>query len=97
MFGLKIFVRVQTFRRVPPVLPCNFCHPASLSYSLFHLKIDRGKIKVKEEPKDFDEGEGGVGEGDEGDDADGVGQVLLLLIPHLCDVPIDMNSIVFDW
>ena len=28
MFGLKIFVRVQTFRRVPPVLPCNFCHPA---------------------------------------------------------------------
>ena len=30
MFGLKIFVRVQTFRRVPPVLPCNFCHPAVL-------------------------------------------------------------------
>ena len=29
MFGLKIFVRVQTFRRVPPVLPCNFCHPVS--------------------------------------------------------------------
>ena len=28
MFRLKIFVRVQTFRRVPPVLPCNFCHPA---------------------------------------------------------------------
>ena len=27
MFGLKIFVRVQTFRRVPPVLPRNFCHP----------------------------------------------------------------------
>ena len=27
MFGLKTFVRVQTFRRVPPVLPCNFCHP----------------------------------------------------------------------
>ena len=26
MFGLKIFVRVQTFR--PPVLPRNFCHPA---------------------------------------------------------------------
>ena len=24
---LKIFVRVQTFRRGPPVLPCNFCHP----------------------------------------------------------------------
>ena len=27
MFGLKIFVRVQTFRRAPPVRPCNFCHP----------------------------------------------------------------------
>ena len=27
MFGLKIFVRVQTFRRMPPVLPRNFCHP----------------------------------------------------------------------
>ena len=27
MFGLKIFVQVQTFRRVPPVLPRNFCHP----------------------------------------------------------------------
>ena len=27
MFGLKIFVWVQTFRRVPRVLPCNFCHP----------------------------------------------------------------------
>ena len=27
MFGLRIFVRVQTFWRVPPVLPCNFCHP----------------------------------------------------------------------
>ena len=35
---------------------------------------------MKEEPKDFDEGEGGVGEGDEGDDADGVGQVFLILI-----------------
>ena len=30
MFGLKIFVRVQTFWRVPPVLPCNFCHPAGM-------------------------------------------------------------------
>ena len=29
MFGLKIFVRVQTFRQVPPVPPNNFCHPAS--------------------------------------------------------------------
>ena len=28
MFGLKIFVQVQTFRRVPPGLPHNFCHPA---------------------------------------------------------------------
>ena len=27
MFGLKIFVRVQTFRRVPPVLPRSSCHP----------------------------------------------------------------------
>ena len=27
MFGLKIFVRFQTFQRVPPVLPRNFCHP----------------------------------------------------------------------
>ena len=27
MFGLKIFVRVQTFWRLPPVLPRNFCHP----------------------------------------------------------------------
>ena len=26
-FGLKIFVWVQTFRRVPPVLTCNFGHP----------------------------------------------------------------------
>ena len=25
----EIFVRVQSFRRVPPVLPCNFCHPAT--------------------------------------------------------------------
>ena len=30
MFGLKIFVRVQTVRRVPPVLPCNFCHPVTV-------------------------------------------------------------------
>ena len=29
MFGLKIFVWVQTFRRVPPVLPRNFCHPGA--------------------------------------------------------------------
>ena len=33
MFGLKIFVRVQTFRRGPPVLPRNFCHPDSQSTS----------------------------------------------------------------
>ena len=47
MFGLKIFVRVQTFRRVPPVLPCNFCHPdvyrkassPSLSLSLSFLTV----------------------------------------------------------
>ena len=52
---------------------------------------------MKEEPKDFDEGEGGVGEGDEGDDADGVGQVLPILIYHLCDVSLDMNGIVSNW
>ena len=27
MFGLKIFVQVQTFWRGPPVPPYNFCHP----------------------------------------------------------------------
>ena len=27
MFRIKIFIWVQTFRRVPPVLPRNFCHP----------------------------------------------------------------------
>ena len=48
---------------------------------------------MKEEPKDFDEGEGGVGEGDEGDDADGVGQVLLVIIHHLCDLSINMSGI----
>ena len=37
MFGLKIFVRVQTFWRVPPVLPRNFCHPGTKwTYSSFH-------------------------------------------------------------
>ena len=30
MYRLKIFVRVQNFRRVPSVLPRNFCHPAWL-------------------------------------------------------------------
>ena len=30
---------------------------------------------MKEEPKDFDEGDGAVGEGEEGEDGDGVGQV----------------------
>ena len=29
MFGLKIFVRVQTFQRGPPVPPHNFCHPGT--------------------------------------------------------------------
>ena len=28
MFGFKIFVRVETFWRAPPVRPFNFCHPA---------------------------------------------------------------------
>ena len=31
MFGLKLFVRVQTFRRGPQVPPHNFCHPAQVS------------------------------------------------------------------
>ena len=38
MFGLKIFVPVQTFRRVPPVLPRNFCHPG-VQKSLKHGQI----------------------------------------------------------
>ena len=29
MFGLKIFVRIQTFRRGLPVPPQNFCHPGT--------------------------------------------------------------------
>ena len=32
MFGLKIFIRVQTFWRGPPVPPRNFCHPGSWAY-----------------------------------------------------------------
>ena len=40
MFGLKIFVRVQTFRRVPPVLPRNFCHPG---YALGGHYIRKGR------------------------------------------------------
>ena len=39
MFGLKIFVRVQTFRRVPPVLPCNSCHPGPYN-NLLHNAWD---------------------------------------------------------
>ena len=40
MFGLKIFVRVQTFRRGPPVHPRNFCHSFShwpLTWPFWHL------------------------------------------------------------
>ena len=33
----EIFVRVQTFRRVPPVLPCNFCHPGANEKVPFNL------------------------------------------------------------
>ena len=33
MFGLKIFVRVQTFRQGLPVPPHNFCHPASVHHT----------------------------------------------------------------
>ena len=46
MFRLKIFVRVQTFRRVPPMLPRNFCHPdLTYSYQLifFYPFIMKGK------------------------------------------------------
>ena len=32
MFRLKIFVRVQTFGRVPPMLPRNFCHPGGKQF-----------------------------------------------------------------
>ena len=38
MFGLKIFVRVQTFWRAPPVLPCNFCHPDAWKLWYFFLQ-----------------------------------------------------------
>ena len=50
MFGLKIFVRVQTFRRVPPVLPRNFCHPDSYILPRFHkflLPVLRGTLGKK--------------------------------------------------
>ena len=36
MFGFKIFVRVQTFWRVPTVLPCNFCHPGTSNNANIH-------------------------------------------------------------
>ena len=35
MFGLKICVRIQTFRRGPPVPLCNFCHPATCPLNFF--------------------------------------------------------------
>ena len=38
MLGLKVFVRVQTFRRAPPVLPCNFCHPDAWKLWYFFLQ-----------------------------------------------------------
>ena len=40
MFGLKIFVQIQTFRRVPPVLPRNFCHPASYNDDNQHCHLN---------------------------------------------------------
>ena len=48
MFGFKIFVRVQTFRRVPPVLPCNFSHPAPGIYTSINadLKFDKSLTPV---------------------------------------------------
>ena len=44
MFGLKMFVQVQTFWWVPPVLPRNFCHPGSdfIFYSKRLFFIDVG-------------------------------------------------------
>ena len=53
MFGLKIFVRVQTFR---PVRPCNFCHPASCqSYiNYFALRtFEGGKVAFTKAPQDY--------------------------------------------
>ena len=47
MFRLKIFVRVQTFRRVPPVLPCNFCHPGNDNVGWGNPVLRGGVILVK--------------------------------------------------
>ena len=48
MFGQKIFVQVQTFRRVPPVLPRNFCHPDCKLIKLFKAKLFHICPKLKE-------------------------------------------------
>ena len=46
LFGLfGLFVQVQTFRRVPPVLPCNFCHTAHLDN--FHRSPQLGGFEMK--------------------------------------------------
>ena len=45
MFGLNIFVRVQTFWRVPPVLPCNFCHP---SWNINQIVFQKDSFHKKE-------------------------------------------------
>ena len=47
MFGLKIFVRAQTFRRVPPVLPRNFCHPALESVFFGHGIVRKSAFFLK--------------------------------------------------
>ena len=54
MFGLKIFVRVQTFWRVPPVLPRNFCHPVLKWYcsfrDLYDLILECCNVREEERP-----------------------------------------------
>ena len=69
MFGLQILVKVQTFQRVPPVLPCNFCHPANISaYQLDSTNDADSKLWVTVRNADFFVGDGYdcnvVGDGD---------------------------------
>ena len=50
MFGLKIFVRVQTFCRGPPMPPRNFCHPEQLLYFLLDNMKTSAIIFYHEQP-----------------------------------------------
>ena len=51
MFGLKIFVRVKTFRQGPPVPPHNFCYPVIHCSVLYCLKLAILKMaEIKERP-----------------------------------------------